>query len=129
MLLRFFGGGEAVNILAVELVANAHLDLIKPIENIKLGQRDAVNAGCLDRLAHQYRIKPAAAALASCYGAELAATLADIFADVIFLLGRKRTGANARRIGLGDAEHIADGRWPRPEPAAACPATVLEEVT
>ena len=44
--------------------------------------------------------------------AELAAAVAEEFADLVVLLGRERPLADARRIGLGDAEHIADRAGP-----------------
>ncbi len=46
-------------------------------------------------------------------GAEFVAAIADRLADVVIELGRKRTAADARRIGLGDAQDIADRAWPK----------------
>src|SRR5690606_12418059 len=55
-------------------------------------------------------IKPAAATLAACHHAEFMALGAEEFADLVIEFGRERTLAHAGGIGLGDAEHIADGR-------------------
>ena len=82
------------------------------------------------RLAHQHRVEPAAAALAPGDGAELVAALAEPLADLVVQLGRERAGADARGVGLDDAEHEADRARARgPSPPAAVPATVLDEVT
>ncbi len=59
------------------------------------------------RLAHQHRVKPAAAPRATGIGAELVADAAEPLADLVMQFGRKRAFANARRVGLGDAQHIA----------------------
>ncbi len=58
-----------------------NLDLVKAVEHVELGQRDAVDAAGLDRLAHRDRVEPAAAPLASGDDAELAAALAERLAD------------------------------------------------
>jgi hypothetical protein len=73
------------------------------------------------RLAHQHRVEPAAAALAARDGAEFMPALAEELAD---LVRSSSVGngplADAGRVGLGDAEHIADfADGPRPEPVAA----------
>ena len=115
--------------LPSSMIANAHLDFLQAIEHIELRKRDALNAGGLDGLAHQHRIKPAAAALAACHRAKLAAALANPFAHIIGLFRRERPRAHARRVGLADAKHIVTADGPMPEPAAACPATVFDEVT
>ena len=89
-----------------------------------------VTAADRDRLAHQHGVEPAAAALAAGDGAELVAALAEPLADLIVLLGRERARADARGVGLDDAEHEAGratGPMPLPEPVV--PATVLDEVT
>src|SRR5205085_6735494 len=64
----------------------------------------------------QHGVEPAAAALAPRDGAELAPALADALAGAVAELGRERSLADPRRIGLGDAEHVADGA--RSEPGA-----------
>ena len=106
-------------------IADADLDLLEPVEHVELGQGDAVDAGDLDRLAHHHRVEPAAAALAPGDDAELLALCAQRLADLVCELGRERAAADARRIGLGDAEHVADRAGPIPEPDAAWPAIVL----
>jgi hypothetical protein len=62
--------------------------------------------------------------------AEFMAALADeAFADLVVLFGRERALADARRIGLGDAEHIADRLRPEAGAGRRLAATVLDEVT
>ena len=123
------GSRQIVDLLAVQAVAHRHLDRLKTVENVKLGQRDTVNAAGADRLASKHGVEPTAPARTTGVGAEFAAALTDQTADVVVELGRERAAADARRIGLGDPEHIADRLGPRPEPVAALPATVFDEVT
>jgi hypothetical protein len=101
---------------AATAIGGAEIDLVKAVEHVELGQRDTVDAAGLDRLPHCHRVKPAAAPLASGDDAEFAAALAELLADRVVELGRKRAAADARRVGLGDTEHVADrgGCDPRP---------------
>jgi hypothetical protein len=55
--------------------------------------------------------------------------LADQFADLVEQLGREGAFADAGRIGLGDAQHIADRARAHAGARRRLPATVLEEVT
>ena len=112
--LAAFARRQMVDLAPVELVADADLDLLEAVENVELGERDAVDAARLDRLAHKNRIEPAAAALASGDDAELAALLADAGADLVMKLGREGAFAHACRISLSDAEHIIDGAGAEP---------------
>ena len=66
----------------------------------------------IDGLAHQHRVEPAAAALAARDGAEFVAAFAEALADLVVQLGGERAFADARGVGLGDAEHEADGARP-----------------
>src|SRR6185437_13922070 len=86
----------------------ADLDLGEAVQHVELGQGNAVDAADLDRLPHHDRVEPAATALAAGDGAELAAALAEPLPGLVGELGREGAAADARRIGLGDAEDIAD---------------------
>ncbi len=102
----------------------------KAVEDVELGQREAVDAGGADGLSHQGGVEPAAAALAAGDGSELAAALADEIADRVVLLGGKRPQADARGVGLGRYRaHSRPRPGPRPVPVAAAAATVFDEVT
>src|SRR6185312_7962792 len=114
--LRFGARRQAIEHLFPEAIAGADLDLLEAVEHVELGQRDAVDAGGLHRLAHHHRIEPAAAPLAPRDHAEFLAALAEHLADLVLELARERPAADARRIGFADAEHIADRA--RPEPRA-----------
>ena len=128
--LRAGACGQPVEPLAVEHIADANADRVEAVEHVELRQRDAVDARNLGDLTDEHAVEPAAAPLAARDGAELAATLADLLAERVRQLGRKRPGPDARRVGLGNAEHVADvTRGPMPEPVAACAATVFDEVT
>src|SRR5262249_37777878 len=105
--LRVAARGKPVHALAVELVADADLELRETVEHVELGERDAVDAAHLDGLAHERGVEPAATALAPRHGAELAAALADPLADLVVQLGRERPRADSGRIRLGDAQTVA----------------------
>src|SRR5438132_7175226 len=98
---------QIIIILPVEFVADADLQFLEAVEHVELGEGDAGDAGYGHRLADQHRIEPAATALAPGDRAELMAARAKPLADRIVLLGRERARADARRISLGDTEHIA----------------------
>src|SRR5467141_2954346 len=81
--LRTLAGRQMVDFLAVQGVAGADLDRIEAIENVELGQRQPVDAAGPHGLAHQHRVEPADAPLAAGIGAELAAALADLAANLV----------------------------------------------
>src|SRR3954465_12086063 len=97
-----------VDLAAIQTVTGAHLNGLEAIENIEFCQRQPVDAAGPHGLAHQHRIEPAAAPLAPGVDAELLAAAADLLADLIVQLGGKRPLPYPRRIGLADAEHVAD---------------------
>ena len=101
--LRGLRGREIVDLLAVETIMRGDLDLVEAVENVELGQRDAVDAGGLDALARQHRVEPAAAARTPGVGAEFVAALADQPAGFVVEFGGKRPAADPGRVGLGDA--------------------------
>src|SRR6202034_1530339 len=111
--LRGLRGRKIVDLLAVQAVTGRDLDGLKAVENVKLGQRQAVDAASAHRLAREHRVEPPAAARATGIGAEFATALADQPADLVVELGRKRAAPDARRVSFGDAKHVADR--PRPE--------------
>src|SRR3546814_2918323 len=91
-------------------VCSSDLDLLEAVENVELGQRDALDAGQLGSLAHHHRVEPAAAPLPARDHAELAAARAQQLAGGIGQLGRKGAAADTRGVGLGDAEHEVERR-------------------
>ena len=109
-------GRHVADGLALALVGDAHLDLGEAIEHVQLREREGVEAVHAHRIAHDHGVEPAAAARAPGDGAELAATLAQRLADVVFLLGRKRPAADPCGVGLADAEHVADRARAEPRP-------------
>src|SRR6185436_1339857 len=99
--LRLFAGRKIVDFTAIQPVAHANLDLVEAIEDVELGEREAVNPTSQHSLPHEHGVEPAAAAGAPGHGAELAAPLSERFADrVVHLVGGKRTKPDARRVGL-----------------------------
>src|SRR5581483_4549192 len=79
---------QIVHLPAVETVADADLDFAQAVEDVELGQSEAVDAPGAHGLAHQHRVEPAAAPRPPGHGAEFAAALADQPADLVVLLGR-----------------------------------------
>src|SRR6202042_444494 len=86
---------QIIDLLAVEPIADADLDLFEAVEDVELGQSEAANAAGAYGLAHQHRVEPAAAPWPAGDDAELLAALAERLADLVELLGRKRPGADA----------------------------------
>src|SRR5262245_31550192 len=96
---------------AANLVTDADFQLLQPVKDVELCQRNPLNSRDFCSLAHECRVEPAAAALAPGDGAELMPALAQKLADLILLLGRERSLPDAGRVGLGDPENVADGIW------------------
>src|SRR5262249_15768386 len=107
--LGAFSRRKMVDLTAVETVTNADLELLEAVQDVQLGEGEAVDAAGADGLPHQHGVEPTAAPAPPGPGAELAAAVAYELADGILLLGGERTFADAGRIGLADAEHVADG--------------------
>src|ERR1700761_4974111 len=101
-----------VDFFAVEQIPRANLDGFETIENIELGQRQAMDAAGPHGLAHQRRIEPAAAALASGVDTEFLAAPADLLANLIMQFGRKRALPDPGRVSLADPKHVADRTGP-----------------
>ncbi len=97
-----------VTTFAAVFVGDAHLDAGQPIEHVELGDGEAVDGIDLGGTLECHQVDPAAAARAPGAGTEFVAALAQHFAHLVIELGGERTTANARRIGLADAEHIVD---------------------
>src|SRR5580698_3058406 len=103
-----FAGGKIVDLLAVELVTDADLNLVESVEDIQLRQREAVDAAGPHRLAHQHCVEPPAAPRPSGHDAEFLAALAKRLADLVELFGGERSRADACGVSFADAENIAD---------------------
>src|SRR6202046_3540625 len=97
-----------VDFLTIQQIAGADLDGVEAIEDIELGQRQAVDATGAHGLTDQRGVEPAATALASGVDAEFLAAAADLLADLVMQFGWKRPLTDPRRISLADPEHIAD---------------------
>src|SRR5262249_59399996 len=89
-------------------------DFIETVEDIQLCEGEAVDTAGTDGLPHQHRVEPAAAAWPPGHDTELAAPLAQRTADLVLELGRERPLPDPGRVGLADAEHVADRRRPKP---------------
>ena len=94
--------------LAAVFVGDAHLQRLHAVEDVELGDAQAGDAVDRDRALERDDVHPAAAARAAGGGAEFLAALADALADFVVEFGRERAAADARGVGLGDAEHVVD---------------------
>src|SRR5712692_3355548 len=94
--------------LAAAAILGADFDFFKAGQDIELGERDAGHAVDPDRVAHADRVEPAAAARSPGGGAELVAFLLEPFSLGALQLRRERSAADARRVGLREADDFMD---------------------
>ena len=94
--------------LAAVFVGDADLQLLHAVEDVELGDAQAGDAVDGDRALERDDVHPAAAARTAGGGAVFLAAVADALADFVVELGRERAAADARGVGLGDAEHVVD---------------------
>src|SRR5262249_9876287 len=102
-------GWKVIDQLAGQLIVRADFDFIEPVEHVEFGERKTIDAGDGASLAHHHRIEPAAAPRTTGIDAELMANAAQGLAHLIVLLGRKRSPADARRVGLYETQYVSDG--------------------
>jgi hypothetical protein len=100
-------GAYSVRFAAV-LVGDADVELVHPVEDVELGDAQAADAVDRHRTLERHDVHPAAAARTTGGGAVFLAAVADALADLVVQFGRERAAADARRVGLGDAEHVVD---------------------
>ena len=84
------------------------------------------------RVAQHHRVEPAGTAAATGVGAELVAALDELVADRVAVeqLGGERAAADARDVGLGDADDARRSRsGPTPAPVHTPPAIGFDDVT
>ena len=100
--------GNSVSTCHRRAIAGADLDLLEAVEHVELGQRERVEAVDARARSARDRVVPAAAARPAGRRAVLLAALAQPIAQLAGQLGRQRPFADARRVGLGHAEHAVD---------------------
>ena len=93
---------------AVDVVGDAHRHLLQPGEHVELGEHEVGDAVDPRGVAGDDGVVPAAAPRASGGGAVLGADLAQVLAGVVAQLGGERALADARGVGLHDADHLVD---------------------
>lgn len=99
---------EAINLDAVQLVADRHLDLLKPIQDVQLGQVQARVAVDHVRVAHDDQVEPAATTSAAGGGTVLGTDFLQGAADLAEVLCRERSTAHTGRVRLDDANDLFD---------------------
>ena len=77
-------------------------------QHVEQHHRQRVDAAQPGRVADRHGIEPAAAPRPPGDRAVFVAPVANVLADLVVLLGRKRPAADARRIGLHHADHLVD---------------------
>lgn len=93
---------------AVDFVGGACADFVEGVENVRLHHDELCHAVEHDGVAQGDEVDPAAAALASGYGAVLVAAVAHFLAGGVEEFGGEGAGANTCAICLEDAEDLAD---------------------
>ena len=121
-------GGSGVHD-PVDAVADADADGVEAIEHIELGDAQARDARIDDRAPQGHRIEPPAATPPAGDRAELVTDARQVLAVLVEELGRERTRADARRIGLDDAEHVVEGARTQPGAGAREAGGRVREVT
>src|SRR5262245_20451518 len=101
---------KIIDLAPVETVSHTNLELRQPVQDVELGQAQAVDAARAHGLAHEHGVEPAATPRSAGHGAEFAAALADEATDVVRLLGREWALPHPGRVGLADAQHVTDRR-------------------
>ena len=92
--------GELRYPAAVDLIGRANFDLFQIAEHVEQHDCETIDAAEPGRIARGHRVEPAAAARAASDRAVFIAAIADVLADRVVLLGRKRPAADASGIGL-----------------------------
>src|SRR5690606_17448079 len=95
---------------AVDLVRHAHRDLLPAGEDVQLGQEEVGEAVDAGGVAGDHRVEPAAAPVAAGGDTALAADAPQGLAVLVEQLRRERSGADAGRVRLEDADDPADLR-------------------
>ena len=97
-----------VDPLAVDVVRDAHRDLVPAGQHVELGEHEVGDAVDACGVAGDRGVVPAAASGAAGRGAELGAVLAQLLAVVVEQLGRERALADAGGVRLDDADDAGD---------------------
>src|SRR5690606_30420573 len=97
-----------------ELIPHAHLDLLQTVEHVQFGQGDTADPRRQHRLPYEDRVEPPTATFTPRNCAEFVTTLSKEVPHIAEILCGKRSFPDARGVGLGDAEHVADGGGSEP---------------
>lgn len=94
--------------LALVLVRDGDLELVKVVEHVQLRQVQRRVVVDLVRVGHHNSVEPACATLTARRHAPLAPHVLQLLADRVELLRREGTAAHARRVRLHDADYVAE---------------------
>src|SRR5690606_17275740 len=105
--------GYVIEAFAVDVIGDAHRDLLETGEDVELGEHQIGDAVHARGVAGDGRVVPADAARPTRGGAELEALLAQPVALLVEQLGRERARADAGGVRLDDADDAV--QRPRPD--------------
>lgn len=91
-----------------QLVGHGHLDLVKAVQHVQLGQVESRVVVDGVRVPQQDEVEPPAASATASRDSEFVTNRLQLVADVVLLLGRERTGADASGVGLDDPDDRLD---------------------
>src|ERR1039457_5574998 len=103
-------GRHAADFLAADAIAHADRNRVDVTQHVELGHHDAVETVDGSGVAQQGRIEPAATPRTAGDRAEFFAAGADPLARAVEGLGGKGSAADARDVGLGDADDTVNAR-------------------
>lgn len=101
--------GEILQCLPVVGIACGDLELVEVIQDVQLGEVDGRVVVARVAVLDDHEIQPTAAALPAGGDANLVADLLQLVAVGVELLGGEGPRADARGVGLHDADDLADG--------------------
>ena len=99
---------HGVDRVAVGVVLGADLDLGERVEHVELGERELGERVEAHGLAQHHAVEPAGAPAATGDGAELAADVDELVAELVEQLGGERAAADAGGVRLGDADDAGE---------------------
>src|SRR5262245_454022 len=91
--------------LAIDLIGRADVDLLELAQDIQQHDGKRIDPADSGAVPGGDSIEPAAAPGTTGYGAVFPPHITNVLADVVVQFGRKGPTADARRIGLHDADH------------------------
>ncbi len=100
--------GVTVEQASVESVAGADAQRVEVVEHVEFGERDVGERVHAHGMAQHHEVEPSRTTATTGDGAKFTTDVDHAIGHLAVHLGRKRAGANARGVRLGDADHAGD---------------------